>query len=209
MAESRWDSRRGMGQHATFGFTEGKRRSPDLGRFRMGELVRAHLRPSHPRPFAVPRPQRQRRCAPRPSHGPGANGIMTPSGLAPQRQRRCGIQPGVAPPRRYPGFRPQRVPYPARGCAVRARRGRDIKGRNGIVFAGAEEEPARNVCLISTKYTHLTYNPFEPSAQPRWGCLCLWPLPGVAPLQALPRVQAAARSLPRKGLCRSCPREVL
>ena len=50
----------------------------------------------HPRPFAVPRPQ---------------------------RQRRCGIKPGVAPPRRYPGSRPHRVPYPARGCAVRARRG--------------------------------------------------------------------------------------
>ena len=29
--------------------------------------------------------------------------------------------------------------------------------------------------------------------------------PGVAPFPALPRVQAAARSLPRKGLCRSCP----
>ena len=29
--------------------------------------------------------------------------------------------------------------------------------------------------------------------------------PGVAPIQALPRVQAAARSPPRKGLCRLCP----
>ena len=140
------------------------------------------------------------------------------------------------------------------------------------------------------RHTHHTCHPFEPSAQPRWGCLCLWtspgvaprrrnpglhgriPLgfpegdsqahfrkhkapgipegsshipthtvlfgipervfptfppstficvhsrfsppqrqrrcaiqPGVAPFPALPRVQAAARSLPRKGLCRSCP----
>ena len=31
--------------------------------------------------------------------------------------------PGVAPQRRYPGSMPHRVPYPARGCAVRARRG--------------------------------------------------------------------------------------
>ena len=31
--------------------------------------------------------------------------------------------------------------------------------------------------------------------------------PGVAPFPALPRVQAAARSLPRKGLCRSCTSE--
>jgi hypothetical protein len=49
------------------------------------------------------------------------------------------------------------------------------QGRNGIRFAGAEEEPARNVCPISPKYTHLTYNPFEPSAQPRWGReWCVW-----------------------------------
>ena len=31
--------------------------------------------------------------------------------------------PGVAPQRRYPGSMPHRGPYPARGCAVRARRG--------------------------------------------------------------------------------------
>ena len=30
--------------------------------------------------------------------------------------------PGLRRSRRYPGFRPHRVPYPARGCAVRARR---------------------------------------------------------------------------------------
>ena len=89
--------------------------------------------------------------------------------------------PGVAPPRRYPGSRPQRVPYPARGCAVRARRGCGKQGRNGIVFSGAEEESARNVWPLSPQYTHITCHPFEPSAQPRWGCLCLWPLPGVAP----------------------------
>ena len=87
-----------------------------------------------------------------------------------ESQRDSAIKPGVAPRRRYPGYRPHRVPYPARGCAVRARRGCDIKGRNGIGFAGAEEESARNVCPISPKYTHLTYNPFEPSAQPRWSC---------------------------------------
>ncbi len=85
MAESRWDSRREIGQRATFGFPEGKRRSPVLRRFH------AHNSSS---PASFPRPQRQGRCV--------------------------------------------------------------IK-------------------------------------------------PGVAPFPALPRVQAAARSLPRKGLCRSCP----
>ncbi|MCX6886287.1 MAG: hypothetical protein NTX27_14750, partial [Verrucomicrobia bacterium] len=30
------------------------------------------------------------------------------------------------------------------------------------------------------------YHPFEPSAQPRWGCLRLWPLPGVAPRRRNP-----------------------
>ena len=113
----------------------------------------------HPRPFAVP---------------------------PPQRQGRCGIKPGVAPGRRYPGFRANPVPYPARGCAVRAHGRCCEQGRNGIRFTGAEEESARNVCPLSTKYPHLTCHPFEPSAQPRWGCLCLWTLPRVAPRRRNP-----------------------
>ncbi len=35
---------------------------------------------------------------------------------------------------------------PSGGC--------DIKGRNGMGFTGADEESARNVCPLSTKYTH-------------------------------------------------------
>ena len=55
------------------------------------------------------------------------------------------------------------VPFvPAGGCGK--------QGRNEIVFAGAEEESARNVCPIPTQDPHITYHPFEPSAQPRWGC---------------------------------------
>ena len=36
------------------------------------------------------------------------------------------------------------------------------------------------------RHTHPTCHPFEPSAQPRWGCLCLWPLPRVAPRRRNP-----------------------
>ena len=117
-----------MGRHATFGFPEGKRRSPELGRFRMGELVRAHLRPPHPRPFAVPRPQ---------------------------RQGRCGIKPGVAPPRRYPGSRPHRVPYPARGCAVRARRGvRETRAECDRVLGCGRGVPPECMSTIHAIHTH-------------------------------------------------------
>ena len=60
---------------------------------------------------------------PYPRHTHTSHTIHVHSRSPPQRQGRCAIQPGVAPPRRYPGSRPHRVPYPARGCAVRARRG--------------------------------------------------------------------------------------
>ena len=36
------------------------------------------------------------------------------------------------------------------------------------------------------RHTHHTCHPFEPSAQPRWGCLCLWTSPGVAPRRRNP-----------------------
>ena len=143
----------GWGKARPWGFPEGKRRWPTTSGVSGWGNWSASIR-AHPRPFAVP---------------------------PPQRQGRCGIKPGVAPRRRYPGFRPHRVPYPARGCAVRARRGGDKQGRNGIVFAGAEEESTLNLFPISLSYIHFTCHPFEPSAQPRWGCLCLWPLPVVAP----------------------------
>ena len=71
------------------------------------------------------------------------------------------------------------VPFvPAGGCGK--------QGRNEIRFTSAEEESARKECPISTQSTHLTCHPFERSAQPRWGCLCLWPVPGVAPRRRNP-----------------------
>ena len=79
-----------MGQRATFGFPEGKRPWPVLRRFRMGKLVHAHLRPPHPRPFAVPRPQRQGRCA---------------------------LQPGVTPSAALPRVWGRRSHQPQGGCA--------------------------------------------------------------------------------------------
>ena len=94
--------------------------------------------------------------------------------------RGCAV-PGATPgPGRSAFPTPQGVvPFvPAGGC--------DIKGRNGIRFTGAEEESARKECPISPQYTHLTCHRFEPSAQPRWGCLCLWPSPGVAPRRRNP-----------------------
>ena len=80
----------GWGKARPWGFPEGKRRSPVLRRFRMGKLVHAHLRPPHPRPFAVPRPQRQRRCV---------------------------LQPGVAPSAALPRVWGRRSHQPQGGCA--------------------------------------------------------------------------------------------
>ena len=42
--------------------------------------------------------------------------------------------PGLCGSPHYPGSWPHRVPYPARGCAVRARRWCDKQRRNGIGF---------------------------------------------------------------------------
>ena len=89
---------------------------------------------------------------------------------APNAKGVVPYSPGLRRQRRYPGYGDDDptnhkvvVPFvPAGGCGK--------QGRNEIVFAGAEEESARNVCPISTTYTHITYHPFEPSAQPRWGC---------------------------------------
>ena len=105
----------------------------------------------------------------------------------PQRQRRCAIEPGVVRVAALPRVLTTSGSLPHKGlCRSCPSGGCDIKGRNGIGFTGAEEESARNVCPLSTKYTHITYHTFEPSAQPRWGCLCLWPLPGVAPRRRNP-----------------------
>ena len=94
----------------------------------------------------------------------------------------CAINPGVAPLQALPRVQAAARSLPRKRVVPFVPVGRcDIKGRNGMGFAGAEEESARNVCPLSTKYTHLTCHPFEQSAQPRWGCLCLWPLPRVAP----------------------------
>ena len=48
MAESRWDSRRGMGQGTTFGFPEGKRRSPTTSGVSM------HIMGHRPHHFPAP-----------------------------------------------------------------------------------------------------------------------------------------------------------
>ena len=155
-----------MGQHATFGFPEGKRRSPDLGRFRMGKLV--HVHPHSHDPVGIPggrsgnaRPSDSRRengdrrtlgvsgwgnwSAPIYAHpihvhsrfpAPNAKGVVAYSpGL-----RRRGATPG---PGHIAFPTPQGVvPFvPAGGC--------DINGRNGIGFAGAEEESALNILPMS------------------------------------------------------------
>ena len=54
--------------------------------------------------------------------------------------------PGLRRSRRYPGFRPQRVPYPARGCAVRAGRGAISKGGMGPGSRVQMNGPPRRNC---------------------------------------------------------------
>ena len=155
--QSRWDSRMGdgvphdlripgggWGKVWPWGFPEGKRRWPVLRRFH------AHNGSS---PAQLISPIRVHSRFPAP----------TPKALW-HTARGCA-DPGATPgpgPIAFPT--PQGVvPFvPAGGC--------DKQGRNGIRFAGAEGESARNVCPISTAYTHITCHPFEPAAQPRWGC---------------------------------------
>ena len=161
----------------------------------MGELV--HVHPHSHDPVGIPG---------------GGWGKARPWGF-PEGKRRSPTTSGVS--MHIMGHRPHHFPSPtsttlchtARGCAGRRTTpgsGRSAfptpqgvvpfvpaggcgkQGRNEIRFTSAEEESTRNVFPISPKYTHLTYNPFEPSAQPRWGCLCLCPLPGVAPRRRNP-----------------------
>ncbi len=75
---------------------------------------------------------------------------------------------GCADPGATPGPGRSAFPTPQGVVPFMPAGGDDKQGRNGIVFSGAEEESARNVCPLSTQYTHLTCHPFEPSAQPRW-----------------------------------------
>ena len=124
------------------------------------------------------------------------------------------------PPTHFPSPTSTTLCHRARGCAGRCTtpgsgrsafptpqgvvpfvpaKGFDIKGRIGMGFTGAEEESARNVCPLSTQYTHITCHPFEPSAQPRWGCLCLWPLPGVAPPRRNPGSRPHRVPYPARG----------
>ena len=94
--------------HNAFGVAEGEPRMDVDG---MGVDGRGPISPSgnaQGRAIAVSPPGIRR------SH-------LAPSSLR-ESQRDSAIKPGVAPPRRYPGSRPHRVPYPARGCAARARR---------------------------------------------------------------------------------------
>ena len=87
----------GWGKVRPWGFPEGKQRWPVLRRFH------AH-NGSTPAQFISP--------------------IRVHSRLpAPYTEGVVPYSPGLRRFRRYPGSRPQRVPYPARGCAVHARWG--------------------------------------------------------------------------------------
>ncbi len=78
--------------------------------------------------------------------------------------------PGLCGSPHYPGFRPHRVPYPARGCAVRARRGGAIlKGGMGWGSLVQMQRPSSRNCQV-TQSPKNPYHPFDPSAQPFQGC---------------------------------------
>ena len=87
--------------------------------------------------------------------------------------------PGLRRSRRYPGCRPHRVPYPARGCAVHAHRegGSNTGGiRSGSIVR--KKSPPRTAVHYPK---NITFHLFDPSAQPPWGCQDPPHPPGVAP----------------------------
>ena len=134
-------------------------------------------------PFSAPQPLREIFSSPR---GKWLNPLPPTHFPSPTSTTLCHRARGCAGRCTTPGSGRSAFPTPQGVVPFVPAKGFDIKGRIGMGFTGAEEESARNVCPISTHYTHLTYHPFEPSAQPRWGCLCLWPLPGVAPRRRNP-----------------------
>ena len=91
----------------------------------------------------------------------------------PQRQRRCARQPGVVRVAALPRVQATSGSLPRKGlCRSCPSGGCDIKGRNGMGFAGADEESTRRECPLSTQSTNTSCPPFGRSAQPPSG---LWP----------------------------------
>jgi hypothetical protein len=67
--------------------------------------------------------------------------------------------------RRYPGFRPQRVPYPARGCAVRARRGGRYQRAEWNQVHGCRRG-GRPECMSMIHEIHTPHTPHIPPIPP-------------------------------------------
>ena len=106
-----------------------------------------------------------------------------PTDSPPQRQRRCAIQPGVARASALPRVQAAARSLPRKGlCRSCPPGGATNKGGMGSCSRVRKGSPPG----MYVTYPHIQYHPFEPSAQPRWGCLCLWPLPGVAPRRRNP-----------------------
>ena len=104
----------------------------------------------------------------------------------PQRQRRCAIQAGVVRVAALPRVQVAARSLPRKGLCRSCPPGG--AGNKGGMKSGSrvrKRSPPGMYCQYP-RHTHLTCHSFEPSAQPRWGCLCLWPLPGVAPRRRNP-----------------------
>ena len=81
------------------------------------------------------------------------NGSSPASFPRPQRQRRCAIEPGVVRVAALPRVQAAARSLPRKRVVPFVPVGRcDIKGRNGIGFAGGDEESSRKDLQIYTQY---------------------------------------------------------
>ena len=96
--------------------------------------------------------------------------------------------PGLRRSRRYPGFRPNPVPYPARGCAVRARRGVRYQRTEWDQVHGCRRG-VRPECMSIIHEIHTTHiPPIPPIGTTTFGVVAHFaPTPRVTPQTAPPR----------------------